>query len=91
MKKEAAKNLSRLAAKFVMLSALAITCSVPAFAATIPDNIQQIINKDFPKTTYRFDGMIILPDGTMYLPLFPAKSDETENLAIKESYPKNLK
>lgn len=87
MKKEAAKNLSRLAAKFVMLSALAITCSVPAFAATIPDNIQQIINKDFPKTTYRFDGMIILPDGTMYLPLYPAKIIKLPKLEIKQTFP----
>ena len=87
MKKEAAKNLSRFAAKFVMLSALAITCSVPAFAATIPDNIQQIINKDFPKTTYRFDGMIILPDGTMYLPLYPAKIIKLPKLEIRQTFP----
>ena len=87
MREKAAKKLGSLVAKLTLLSVLAITCSVPVFAATIPDCVQQVVSKDFPKTTFRFDGMIILPDGTMYLPLFPAKIIKVDKLAIKQTYP----
>lgn len=87
MGKKSAKKFCNFAAKLILLSALAIICSAPISAATIPADIQQVINKDFPKTTFRFDGMIILPDGTMYLPLFPAKIIKPEKLSIKQAYP----
>lgn len=87
MKKEAVRKLSSLTAKLTLLTVLAITCSAPVLSATIPDCVQQIVSKDFPKTTYRFDGMIILPDGTMYLPLFPAKIIKLDKLSIKQTYP----
>lgn len=87
MGKRSAKKFCNFAAKLILLSALAIICSAPISAATIPADIQQVINKDFPKTTFRFDGMIILPDGTMYLPLFPAKIIKPEKLSIKQAYP----
>ena len=87
MEKKSAKKFCNFAAKLILLSALAIVCSAPINAATIPADIQQVINKDFPKTTFRFDGMIILPDGTMYLPLFPAKIIKPEKLSIKQAYP----
>ncbi len=87
MGKKSAKKFCNFAAKLILLSALAIVCSAPINAATIPADIQQVINKDFPKTTFRFDGMIILPDGTMYLPLFPAKIIKPEKLSIKQAYP----
>ena len=87
MGKKSAKKFCNFAAKLILLSALAIICSAPINAATIPADIQQVINKDFPKTTFRFDGMIILPDGTMYLPLFPAKIIKPEKLSIKQAYP----
>ena len=65
--------------------------AVPVFAAKIPDNVQQFISNDFPKTTFRFDGVIILPDNTIYLPLFPARILTPETLAIKQTYPSGKK
>ena len=70
---------------FVLI--LMLLFALPSFSATIPDNIQKFISKDFPKTTFRFDGMIILPDNTIYLPLFPAKILNPETLAVKQTYP----
>ena len=61
--------------------------AVSANAAKIPDNIQTYVNKDFPQTNFRFDGVIILPDNTIYLPLFPAKIINPETLQIKTTYP----
>ena len=65
-----------------------LTCTT-AFAAEVPKQVQDFINQEFPDTNFRFDGAIILPDKTMYLPVFPAKSDEFEQLEIKSSYPTN--
>ena len=85
MRKREVKQLRSQAAK--LLLTMAFIFGVPAFAAQIPDNVQQFINKDFPKTDFRFDGVIILPDGTVYLPLFPSKFLNPENLSIKQTYP----
>lgn len=65
--------------------------SVPVFAVCIPDNVQQYISKNFPKTDFRFDGVIILPDNTVYLPLLPAKIITPEDISIKQTYPANQK
>ncbi len=62
-----------------------------SFAAQVPQSVQDFINKDFPQTNFRFDGAIILPDNTMYLPVFPAKTDNLTELDIKSSYPVNTK
>ena len=81
------KGIKSKTAKLLLTATLMFAFSIPAFAAKIPDNVQQFITKDFPNTTFRFDGIIILPDNTLYLPLFPAKILTPENLAIKQTYP----
>jgi DNA-binding beta-propeller fold protein YncE len=60
-----------------------------AMATQLPDKLQSYISKDFPKTTFRFDGVILLPDGTEYLPLIPAKMLDPEAISIKKTYPDN--
>lgn len=59
------------------------------FGAQVPDSVQNFVKKDFPNTNFRFDGAIILPDNTMYLPVFPAKTQDLKELSIKSSYPVN--
>lgn len=49
--------------------------------------MKSYIDKDFPKTNFRFDGVIIMPDNTIYLPLLPSKIIKPENLTIKTTYP----
>ena len=58
-----------------------------SFAAKIPADLQNTINNAFPNTQFRFDGVIILPDTTLYLPLFPAKQLEVEKIDIKSTIP----
>lgn len=60
-----------------------------AFGAQVPESVQNFVNKDFPNTNFRFDGAIILPDNTMYLPVFPAKTQDLKEVSIKSSYPVN--
>jgi hypothetical protein len=58
-----------------------------AYAKQIPQPVQDFINKDFPETNFRFDGTIILPDNTMYVPLFPSKAEKVDEVKISEIYP----
>ena len=75
--------------KFLLtLGALLISCST-VLAAKLPPEVQDYINKTVPGTDVRFDGVVILPDNTVYLPLFPSLFSDVTSLKIKESYPAN--
>lgn len=67
---------------------LLVSCSC-SFAAKIPDEVKNYILQTVPNTDIRFDGVIILPDNTVYLPLFPSLFSDIKKLEIKESYPAN--
>ena len=66
-----------------------LTTATTAFAAKIPDNIKTFVKKDYPKADFRFDGVIILPDGTIYLPLYPALVKKPEAIKLEKTYPEN--
>ena len=77
--------------KFVhklLLLLIILTSSTSVFAAKIPDDIKEYIDISIPGTYIRFDGIIILPDNTIYLPLFPSLFSDVKSIQIKESYPK---
>lgn len=57
------------------------------FAAKVPDDIKAVVTKDFPKADFRFDGLITLPDGALYLPLYPALVKKPEKLEVKSTLP----
>lgn len=74
---------------FIIL-ALILTSLNSVFAQKVPQNIQDFITNSFKDTYFRYDGTIILPDNTVYLPVIPAKFDiDVENLEIKETIPAN--
>ena len=50
-----------------LLSSLIIFAPDNAQAQKVPDKIEHYVEKIFPKTNFRFDGVIILPDNTIYL------------------------
>ena len=75
--------------KFILFLLLIFMSANITFAAKIPAELQDYINTSFPKTEFRFDGVIILPDSTLYLPLFPAKPLNTEKIEIKSTIPAN--
>jgi len=56
-------------------------------AAKIPDGVKNLVKKDYPKADFRFDGVLILPDGTIYLPLYPSLIKKPEVLQIKATNP----
>ncbi len=58
------------------------------YAQSLPQNIQDYVKNVFQDAYFRFDGLIVLPDNTVYLPIIPAKFDiEVETLEIKETIP----
>ena len=71
---------------FLILCLLLISCS-NVFAAKIPEDVKEYITKTVPNTDIRFDGVIVLPDNTIYLPLFPSLFSDVKNVDIKETIP----
>lgn len=73
---------------FLSLIVLLFTSGM-GFCVQVPQEIQDFVNETFPETNFRFDGAIILPDNTMYLPTFPANPEQVDTIAIKSTYPLN--
>ena len=57
------------------------------FAAKVPADIQGYLKKNVSGVDIRFDGVIIFPDGTVYLPLFPASMKKNLEAEIVDTYP----
>lgn len=68
-----------------------VATATTALATKFPDNIKSYVKKDIPKADFRFDGLITMPDGTMYLPLFPALVKKPDSITIVKTFPENKK
>ena len=73
--------------KILLIMLMMIFSSSTAFATKLPEDLQNYFSSVFPKTMYRFDGVVILPDSTVYLPLIPAKPVEIEQIEVKSTLP----
>lgn len=73
--------------KLVLTLIIIFATATNVFAAKIPDNVKNIIKKDFAKADFRFDGLITLPDGTLYLPLYPSLVKKPEKFEVKSTVP----
>ena len=57
--------------KFLLILGILLIGASSAFAAKIPDEVKSYILEKIPQADIRFDGVIIFPDNTIYLPLYP--------------------
>lgn len=73
--------------KILLLLGILLITSASTFAAKIPDEVKDYINQTIPGTDIRFDGVIILPDNTVYLPLYPSLFSDINKLQVKETFP----
>ena len=73
--------------KFLLTLGIILLCCTSVFAAKFPDDVKKYIEKEIPQADIRFDGVIILPTNTIYLPLFPSLFSDVRTLEIKETYP----
>ena len=76
--------------KFLILLSIILFTGTTAFAAKVPYEVVEYIQEKIPKADVRFDGVVILPDNTIYLPLFPSLFSDVNVLHVKESIPANL-
>ena len=76
--------------KFLLLLGILLFTAASSFAAKIPDDVTGYIKQEIPNADIRFDGVIILPSNTVYLPLFPSLFSDIKSLSIKQTYPAGL-
>jgi DNA-binding beta-propeller fold protein YncE len=75
--------------KLLLIFGILLSTISTVWAAKLPDEVQEYIIKTVPNTDIRFDGVVILPDNTIYLPLFPSLFSDINKLKVKESFPAN--
>ncbi len=77
--------------KKAFLTLILLLCSFnTVLAQQVPQNVQDYVKNFFKDTYFRFDGAVILPDNTVYLPVIPAKFDiDVEKLDVKATIPAN--
>lgn len=73
--------------KLILTLILILLSANCVFAAKIPDKVKTLVKKDVPQADFRFDGLIIMPDGSLYLPLFPALVKSPETLQVQSTIP----
>ncbi len=62
-----------------------------AFSTTLPANILDTIKKELPNASVRFDGLISLPNGTVYLPVLPSNPKRNAKGAVLITVPAGKK
>ena len=72
-----------------VIMGLSVLLVQPAFAAQLSSEVKNYIMSNSPDATIRFDGLVTLPDGTLYLPLFPAYNVKNAEFGVKYTYPEN--
>ncbi|MCQ2789799.1 MAG: hypothetical protein MJ229_05405 [bacterium] len=77
--------------RFFIAVVVLFTATTDAFAAKIPDNVKNFVKKEMPGATFRFDGLLSYPDGTLYLPLYPALIKKFDTLSVKATMPSGQK
>lgn len=73
--------------KILCLAIAYLALSSSAFATKLPDNILNTLKNEVPEIGVRFDGMITLPDKTVYLPVLPSQVNKAGNGEIVSTYP----
>ena len=71
---------------FILILALFIT-TLSSYATALPDNVTKYIKSQVPNANIRFDGLIMFPDKTTYLPLIPAIEKPADKIEVTYSYP----
>lgn len=65
--------------------------AMSSYATKLPPNILQTLKTDLPKSVVRFDGLVSLPDGTVYLPVLPSNPKKNAVGKVVSTYPSNKK
>ncbi len=80
--------------KKILITLLILTLgTLSAYSTTLPVKLTSYIRNQVPNVEIRFDGLVMYPDKTTYLPLIPAIENPVQDVEIVYSYPakSNLK
>ena len=69
--------------KLLLLIGILVITASSAFATKFPEEVRGYIEQNVPNAEIRFDGVIIFPSNTFYLPLYPSLFSDIKNLSIK--------
>lgn len=58
-----------------------------AFASKLPEDVFKYIKTYLPNAQQRFDSVVTLPNGVMYIPLYPPADKEVEKIEAEYTYP----
>lgn len=75
--------------KVLLITLMMALINQCAMASRLPDDFWTYIQKVYPNSTQRFDSVVVLADGTMYVPLYPAQITEEKNIKLEYTYPIN--
>lgn len=74
-------------AKILLITLCMVLINQCALASRLPDDFWNYLKKELPNSTQRFDSLVVLPDGTTYIPLYPAQESEEKNIKVEYTYP----
>jgi len=77
--------------KIFYFFALFLFTAMSASATTLPPYVVDVLKKEVPNATIRFDGLISMPNGVVYLPVIPSDSKKNPTGKIVVTYPSNKK
>ena len=75
--------------KLLIGLAMLLAVSGSANATKLPNNVQDFVKNTYSEAIFRFDGIVQLPDGNVYLPLIPSKFNSDAPAEIKFTIPEN--
>lgn len=78
------KNLLALVLVYFMTA-------LSSYATKLPPYILQSLKTELPSHSVRFDGLVTLPDGTVYLPVLPSNPLRNPKGIVVLTYPANKK
>lgn len=75
--------------KYAILAILAICMLLfnSAFASKLPEDVWKFVKDELPEAQQRFDSVVTLPSGVMYIPLYPPANKMVEEIKIEYTYP----
>lgn len=62
-----------------------------AQASKLPNDVWNYIKSYIPSAQQRFDSVVALKNGTLYIPLYPPSNIEVDEIKIEYTYPENKK
>lgn len=70
------KTLYKYLSIFFIVFSLFLVSGLSSVATTLPQKEQEYIKKELPNASIRFDGLVSLSDGTLYLPVLPSNPNK---------------